>query len=252
MWFLFDIIHVPGKHVVDTLSCAPVEPANPDADLLDEVEAFMHATVASLPATSQRLTNIALAQSDDGTCSQVIKYALDGWLAKATLCGTIRDYSPYSASFTVATGGLLLLNSRIVIPEQLRSNILSRLHEGHQGITKCRRIAFHTVWWPNLSTDISNFIDACSVYAKSRQQPVEPLIPSSLLDLPWSSLAADVFRLSGKNYLLVVNCYSHYVGVAHMTTTSASATITQLKGIFNHHGIPSAIFTDNGPQFTAS
>ena len=37
-----------------------------------------------------------------------------------------------------------------------------------------------------------------------------------------------------------------------MTTTTASATVTQLKGTFSHHGIPSTILTDNGPQFTAS
>ena len=62
MRYLFIIINVLGKqmYVADTLSRAPVEPANPNADHLDEVEAFTHATVASLPPSSQRLLDILL------------------------------------------------------------------------------------------------------------------------------------------------------------------------------------------------
>ena len=37
--------------------------------------------------------------------------------------------------------GLLLRGSRLVIPPNLRSDILNKIHMGHQGITKCRRRA---------------------------------------------------------------------------------------------------------------
>ena len=105
MCLIFNIILVPGKqmYVADALSRAPVEPAISDTDLLDEADAFMHATVACLPATPQRLTDITLAQTDDETCRQIIQYATEGWPATATLRGPIRDYAPHRASFTVTT-----------------------------------------------------------------------------------------------------------------------------------------------------
>ena len=61
MHFIFNIILVPGKqmYIADTLSCAPVEPAISDTDLLDEADVFIHATVSCLPATPQRLTDMA-------------------------------------------------------------------------------------------------------------------------------------------------------------------------------------------------
>lgn len=47
--------------------------------------------------------------------------------------------------------GLLLKDTRI-IPEKLREEMLYRIHEGHQGIVKCRARAHQAVWWLGLST----------------------------------------------------------------------------------------------------
>ena len=37
-----------------------------------------------------------------------------------------------------------------------------------------------------------------------------------------------------------------------MTTASASATVQQLRQLFNQFGIPQSIVSDNGPQFAAA
>ena len=43
------------------------------------------------------------------------------------------------------TDGLLVYNDRLVIPPELRKDILERIHEGHQGMTKCRDRAEQSV-----------------------------------------------------------------------------------------------------------
>ncbi|KAF4531610.1 hypothetical protein B566_EDAN017855 [Ephemera danica] len=51
-------------------------------------------------------------------------------------------------------GDLLLYQSRIVVPQAARSDILDKLHQGHMGITKARNLAHQTVYWPGLSEAI--------------------------------------------------------------------------------------------------
>jgi len=34
--------------------------------------------------------------------------------------------------------GILLLGSRVIVPESLRGNSLQQIHEGHFGIEKCK------------------------------------------------------------------------------------------------------------------
>ncbi|GFR59411.1 Pol polyprotein [Elysia marginata] len=68
------------------------------------------------------------------------------WEAKAS---TLKKFWSVSHELTV-NHGLLLYNSRIVIPESLQADILSKIHEGHQGIVKYRAMAKTSVWWPGL------------------------------------------------------------------------------------------------------
>ena len=42
---------------------------------------------------------------------------------------------------------LLLFRSRIVIPKGLQKEILQKIHNGHQGIVRCRQRISSAVWW---------------------------------------------------------------------------------------------------------
>ncbi len=48
--------------------------------------------------------------------------------------------------------------------------------------------------------------------------------------------------------LLVVDYYSRYVEIAHLSQKSSNV-IEHFKSIFARHGIPETVITDNGPQF---
>ena len=51
-------------------------------------------------------------------------------------------------------GRILVQGNRILIPSNDRIEMFSRIHEGHLGLTKCRKIARNSVWWPGISSDI--------------------------------------------------------------------------------------------------
>ena len=142
--------------------------------------------------------------------------------------------------------------SRVVIPDSLQAEILERLHTGHQGTTKCRQRAKDSVWWPKIRNDIDDKVSKCPTCCKHRLQHPESLIPSPLPSRPWQKIASDLFKWKKVDYLLVVDCYSRYIEVAKLTSTSANSVITHLKSIFSRHGIPETLISDNGPQYAAA
>ena len=254
MRFDFNIAHIPGKDLVtaDALSRAPVStPTENDQQKNDETQAYIDAVYSSLPATEKRIEEIKEQQQEDEVCRQLIAYCKHGWPAKEELPGPVNPYYPFAYELTVANG-LLMRGSRIVVPMGMRLEILDKLHEGHLGITKCRMRAKQSVWWPGLSAQIEQMIKMCRTCCKLQSPRAQPLIPSSLPDLPWQKVAVDLLELNSTAYLLMVDYYSRFVELARLTRTTAEEVISHMKSIFARHGIPEQVMSDNGPQFTAA
>ena len=56
---------------------------------------------------------------------------------------------------------------------------------------------------------------------------------------------------TGETLLVVVDSYSKFPEVEIMKSTTASAVTNRLDRIFAVHGIPSEIYSDNGPSFAS-
>lgn len=79
------------------------------------------------------------------------------WLAKVWLAKVVPDQlRPYHA----APGDLsiahckVIYRNRLVISSALQSEVLERIHDDPQGITKFRERANMSVWWPGISCDM--------------------------------------------------------------------------------------------------
>ena len=60
------------------------------------------------------------------------------------------EYRRYRAEYTTIDG-VVLFRGRIVIPEALRTDVLSALHRAHQGTTGMGLRAQDSVWLPKFS-----------------------------------------------------------------------------------------------------
>ena len=118
-----------------------------------------------------------------------------------------------------------------MIPSDLREDTPQRLHEGHQGMVKCRLQARDFVWWPGISSDINNFIHQCDTCCENFQITTEPMIPTELLKRPWEKVASDLFELKGIPYIVVVDYFSRYIEILNLTTTTLACIISALKAI---------------------
>ena len=200
MRFSITVNHVKGKHhfTADALSRAPVgSSTEKDEHFAEEVESFAAQKVFTLPATTQRLSQIREAQITDEECAQIGNYCSQGWSAYMPNQPLLCPYWENRTHFSIVDD-LLLCDERLVIPKSMRTEILKCIQTGHLGISKCRARAQASVWWPGLPMQIENMVTNCSTCAKDRPDPTEPLMSSSFPSRPWERLAADLFELAGK------------------------------------------------------
>jgi len=81
--------------------------------------------------------------------------------------------------------------------------------------------------------------------------PQQPLQTHKIPDRPWSRLAADLFTLQSKDYIVLVDYYSDFIEVSPLRETTSAAIIKFMRVQFSRHGIPDVLVTDNGPQFAS-
>ena len=256
MRFDFAIAHVPGKllHTADSLSRSPQEGKAQEPkswnDLHEEVKCYVNAVLVTLPASDQRLDEIRSELKNNDTLKTVMQYVQNGWPEeKRRVHGPIAKYWSESGNISLHDG-LLLRGRRIIIPPRLRADVLRRLHDGHQGITKTRANAASSVWWPGISQDITRVVRNCAMCEKYRRERIEPMKGTEFPERPWSRVGVDIFQHKDKHYLLAVDYFSIDVEISQVSKNVNSAqTILQLKRIFSRHGIPDILFSDNGPQF---
>ena len=163
MRFAFSIVHVPGKYMytADALSRAPTGvPVGSCIEFQKEVESHIAAVTETFPATKQQLHQYRQAQATDTETGAVISYCKFGWPVKAKLPPNLKLYWMVRAKLTLHND-LLLYGSRIVIPHGLQQETMLKIHEGHQGILKCRLRVESAVWWPGVSNDVENFVKQC-------------------------------------------------------------------------------------------
>ncbi|KAK7106504.1 hypothetical protein V1264_017754 [Littorina saxatilis] len=253
MRYRYDVIYTAGKDLTtaDALSRAPVgSPQTSDLQLDSDVAAYVKSVVEGFPASKQRMDEIRAKQQKDIICCKVKDYCNKGWPDVNKVEPDLKPFHTVRDDLTVQQG-LLLFRDRLVIPEVMRQDILSKIHGGHQGIVKCRALARSSVWWSGLSTDIKVMIEECATCVKERKPPPEPLQPTPVPDYPWQKVGVDLMDWRGNDYLVVVDYFSRYIEMALLRSTTSETVIQHLKSIMSRHGIPEVMMTDNGPQFDA-
>ena len=163
--FDYTVCHVPGKllYTADTLS------PSTDTKLQEEVEWFVNTITSLLPASKHRLHEFKIAQDEDTMCAQAKKWCTQGWPTKCPIAdGEMIPFWKVRSSFRVCDN-LLLYNQYVVIPTSLRKEILQKIHEGHQGIDRCRARAKGSVWWPGITKQIAEMIHQCPKCAQEAQ-----------------------------------------------------------------------------------
>ena len=116
-----------------------------DEQLEDEIEAYIQNIIQDLPISDKRLKELRMEQERDETCQVLKTYIADGWPEKKEIHHLCGQYWSQRHEIGIQKG-LLMRGKRPLIPVSMHAEIILRLHDGHQGINKCRARARETVW----------------------------------------------------------------------------------------------------------
>ena len=151
-----ELVHVPGKqlYVADTLSrLKPPNQASIATLPKEEMNIYIETILAGIPISDHKRQQVKDAQDEDEVCHKIKTYCQDGWPDRYQLNDAIKLYWTEMEKLTIVQGILMKFN-HIVVPSSLKLEILDRIHEGHQGIVKCRARARESVWWPGIPKEI--------------------------------------------------------------------------------------------------
>ena len=197
-----------------------------------------------------KLTEIQQETAKDTTLQLLQQQVIQGW--PYSIKGVQAAVKPYWSmrDDLGIQDGVLLMGSRMVIPESLRKDILEQIHAGHLGMEKSKLRAKGSVFWPGIYKDIEAMISACGPCQQhQRTQTKEPMMPMEIPLRPWHTIGADLFMHTQCWHLLVSDYYSKFPFVRKLPDLTAKTVVNACKGIFAEHGIPFKLVCDNGKQF---
>ncbi len=250
----FDLEYAPGKTMVvsDALSRAYLKdrssPELEESDLIHHV----HSILDSLPISTARLTQLQKETASDPVLQQLKQFTLTGWpQRKQQIPPAVKPYYAIRGEIS-HNEGLLLKGQRIIIPASLRPTMKAIIHQGHNGIARCKSRARQSIYWPGMNSEIDNLVSRCPQCLTHRnQQQKETLIQHTVPKVPWTKVASDLFTLYGHSYVIVTDYTSKYIEIERLPDKSSLNVVNKIKKIFARHGIPKELYTDNGPEYTA-
>ena len=222
----------------------------------NEVQTITIAHLDDLSHNAITLDDIQSAANDDQTYLKLVDIITHGFPeTRHSTDPNIREYWEVRNRLSSANG-IVFLDKRIVIPRQIRKQVLEHLHSAHQGINGMKARANQCVYWPGMTTDIKNYriscqSPTCNVYAPSHQ--AEQIILTQLPDWPFQSLCTDYFFIEGHSYLVVVDRFSAWICIYYFKPGEATSKtlIDIFRDLFTSYGAPDVVSSDGGPQFTA-
>ncbi|XP_064086122.1 uncharacterized protein K02A2.6-like [Macrobrachium nipponense] len=260
--YRFQVRYLPRKRncAADFLSHFPAlrcEPDDKDSELEEDMAVALVA--ASATALEQECLildeeRVKVAASKDPVYQLLVaKVAANDWRPqKAQELACLRQFYAVRDRLSMAEDLIVYTYEqgcpRLLIPEELRLQVITGLHAGHQGVNSMLRRARQSVYWPGMEGDLQSHRDGCAscdIHAPS--QPAEPLVLTAPPEYPFQSTVVDMLQLEGHMYMAYADRLTEWLEVAHFPHgTTSSRIISVLRTYFTRWGAPELISTDWG------
>ena len=160
----------------DALSRLPIG-SDPNFDKDESIaeidsEVNMLDIILNLPLSAKTVADYT---RKDPILAKVLHFVTNGWPSTWPHNQDKNKVRTYLNAQTEITSkdGVLLRDSKIIIPTALRARVLNMLHLTHIGIVCMKSLARMHVWWPNIEVDIAAHCKDCTACAETGpNQPV--------------------------------------------------------------------------------
>ena len=248
------------NHAPDALSRHPVsdpqplellaerDPSNEPEITIADIRTMSVATHESL-----RLQELRSQAQSDWVYQKLRHYILGGFPeSRNRLPEECRHFWQVKDQLTL-DNDLIVYGCRLLIPAAMRRDVLTQLHESHQGLVHTKQRARLVVYWPGIDNDIDNVIASCRKCQEHLPSNYkEPITLKSRPDRPFQELAADFCSYAGHDFLIIVDCYTDWPDIIHQGhDATAPRLLAAMKQAFSRSGVPDVVWSDQGPQFTS-
>ena len=253
----FTVVYKKGKDIPVADALSRVTPMDPEDNIKLPIIAINMITKLVLTSTftqdnfSRKLDRIRKSTSQDNQLTRLSRYINTGFpCEKKNLPRDLEDYWNCRDMLSIENG-LVTCGSRIIVPHEMRAEMLQYIHEGHQGKERCLLRARNTVFWPRISYDIQELIERCIICQEhGKSQPIIG-ITQELPPFPWHTLATDIFYWKRMDFLIVADVFSKYFLVRKLINSTSTAVCAEIATIVTELGLPHLIRSDNGPCYNS-
>ena len=152
-----------------------------------------------------------------------------------------------------------------LVPLRERRTVLQYCHDaktaGHLGIKKMLQKIRSSFYWPNLQTDVGQYIAGCDFCTKRKGENKTKRAPMQMVETgyPMERIATDILgelptTKNGNEYILVVSDYytkwTESFPMANMEAQTVARII--VDEVVSRFGVPNAIHSDQGSQFESN
>lgn len=201
----------------------------------------------------EKLLQFQTATSEDTEIQLLKDGIMKGWPGDiSAVHKDILAYWTFRDEITF-TSGLIFKGAKIIVPTQVKEEMLKKIHESHLGMVKCKERARYILYWPKMSAHIEKIVSQCAVCNENRNSnPKEPLLSIPIPNRQWEKVGTDLFNHNGSEFLLCVDYFSKFPEIVKLTETTSRRIIVAMKSIFARHGILDLVISDNGSQYASS
>ena len=204
----------------------------------------------NLFVTDQRLCRIREATAEDPEMQTLACIVMKGWPHdKRDVPMCVQEYWPYRDEITTQNG-IVYRGTRVIIPTEMRSQMLERAHASHLGEQYTLSTVREIMYWPKMNHQLICTLKECDICQEDQPaQAAEKMMSHPIPTMPWQSVSSDCFELNSEHYVVIVDSYSGYIDFAMLKNMSGKALVDALKPILATHGAPAEMITDHGTNY---
>ena len=200
---------------------------------------------------SRKLDRLRKSTAQDNQLTRLNRYINTGFpCEKKNLPTDLQEFWKFRDTLSIKNG-LITCGSRILVPHEMRAEMLQYIHEGHQGKERCLLRARNTVIWPKITYDIQELIERCIICQEHGKSQSIIGTTQELPPFPWHTLATDIFYWKRMDFLIVADVFSKYFLVRKLANSSSAAVCAEIATIVTELGLSHIIRSDNGPCYNS-
>ena len=220
----FKVVYKKGTDipVADALSC--VTPMDPEDNIklpiiaVNMITTWVLISVESQGSFSNKLDQLRKSTGQDKQLTRLKGYISTGFpFDKKNLLTDLHEFWPHKEMLSIESG-LVTCGNRIIVPKEMRPEMLQYIHKGQQGKERCLLRARNTVVWPKMTYDVKQLIEKCIIcqeYSTSAAVCIELSMIVTELGLPHIIRSDNGPCYNSKEFQQFLQCYS----ITHQTSS---------------------------------